>query len=252
MILRTFARKIRRRMTQRRNASRKSEQIFSEVYRRNQWGGAPGEFCSGSGSRGPQTLLYIETVRRFIADNDIKTVVDIGCGDFVIGREIAHYCEHYIGVDVVPDLIAHLSRHFGSDRVEFRCIDAARDPLPTADLCLVRQVLQHLSNRDIQAIIEKLGPYRSIIVTEHYPARSSFKAYNLDKITGPDVRAYDGSAVYLDKPPFNLAVEKLVEFPLPQQNAVRSHADPELLTTFLVSHQSPHGDKRAPQAAPFP
>jgi SAM-dependent methyltransferase len=235
MTPRTLWRRFLRWRTRQRNATRSTEEIFSDIYSRNSWGGAPGEFFSGAGSRGAHSERYIELVRRFIAANDVKTVVDIGCGDFAIGREIAKACERYVGIDIVPSLIAHHNSSYATDGVAFQCLDAARDPLPAADLCLIRQVLQHLSNESIQAIVDKFGAYRFVIVTEHYPPKSRIKGYNIDKVTGPDIRDHDGSAVFLDKPPFNLAIEMLQSTPLPQAGKPpRSDDDLPTLATFLV------------------
>ena len=62
--------------SQKRRQKRGSD--FSEVYRRNAWGGAPGEFFSGAGSRGTQSALYIDTIEdASCAANGIRTEVDI-------------------------------------------------------------------------------------------------------------------------------------------------------------------------------
>ena len=102
--------------------------------------------------------------------------------------------------------------------------------LPDAELCLVRQVFQHLSNDQIRSIIDKLRKYKYVIVTEHYPAPDRLRVPNLDKPHGADIRLYDSSAVYLDQPPFNASVDLLLEVP----------ADPvvcigETIRSFLLS-----------------
>ena len=61
---------------------------------------------------------------------------------------------HYIGADIVPELIAVLAKKY-SDRAghEFRVIDIVHDALPSADLWLCRAVLIHLSNADGLAVL---------------------------------------------------------------------------------------------------
>ena len=112
----------------------------------------------------------------------------------------------YVGIDIVEELIEHNRRVYGSTNVSFRTLDIIEDPVPDGELCLLRQVLQHLSNEQIQKVLRNLRGYRYVLVTEHYPAPESFTRPNVDKPCGEDVRIYDGSAVYLDLPPFNQTI----------------------------------------------
>lgn len=50
-----------------------------------------------------------------------------------------------------------------------------------------------------------------VVVTEHQPADEDLKIANLDKIHGAYTRLFAGSGVYLDRPPFDLATELLLE-----------------------------------------
>ena len=130
--------------------------------------------------------------------------LDLGCGDFTVGRHLLAQCSEYVGVDVVPDLIDHLRATVQHDHVRFLCLDITSQDLPEGDVCLLRQVLQHLSNAQILKIIPKLYKYQRVYVTEHYPADTKEIVPNRDKIHGADIRLYDNSGVYLDLPPFNL------------------------------------------------
>src|SRR5690242_189516 len=62
--------------------------IFRKTYLQNKWGGEKGEFYSGPGSYGDIVVAYVEFLAGYIEANKIKTVVDIGCGDFNIGRQL--------------------------------------------------------------------------------------------------------------------------------------------------------------------
>jgi SAM-dependent methyltransferase len=179
--------------------------VFSEVYARNIWGGNRGELFSGSGSRGLPAQNYVQAVRRFIGEAHVRSVVDVGCGDFKIGAEIASACEHFTGTDIVPALIEQLQRTHGNDRVRFYCLDVARGEMPDGELCLVRQVFQHLSNSEILAALRRLRKYEHVIFTEFYPAPTDFKRKNVDIVHGSDTRLLAGSGVYLDEPPFALS-----------------------------------------------
>ena len=190
-----------------RNGMRSTEDVFDEIYAKNEWGGVPGEINSGSGSRGKAAELYIQTINSFITRYGIKSIVDIGCGDFYIAHQILDLVGpgvSYIGLDVARIVVETNNRRFARNGVAFHWANAVTDELPAADLCLVRQVFQHLSNKQISAILTKLSHYKWAIITEHYPSQAHFKAFNLDKPQGSDTRLFDGSAVYLDRPPFNL------------------------------------------------
>lgn len=177
---------------------------FSKIYREKLWGGSQDEFSSGSGSSGKVAKVYVDYVSRFIRDQGIESVVDLGCGDFRIGRAISRGALQYIGVDVVPELIAHHVANYSTDTVAFQCLDITEDDLPAGDLCLVRQVLQHLSNAEIAMVLRKLESYRFVLITEHFPRMSVAFSANKDKPHGPDTRLVDHSAVVLTAPPFSL------------------------------------------------
>jgi len=62
----------------------------------------------------------------------------------------------YVGVDIVPALVAaDRERHGGPGR-EFLVRDLVRDDLPAADLVLCRDCLVHLSGRDALAAVANL------------------------------------------------------------------------------------------------
>ena len=185
-------------------------EAFSKIYDENLWGGKPGEICSGSGSSLECARAYANAVKRFVAENEIETIVDLGCGDFTIGQAIQLPGTKYIGVDVVPRVVERNKRAFQQSNVEFRCLDIIEDDLPQADLCLIRQVLQHLSNAQIEAVLRKTDQFKWVIVTEHLPAPAATIQPNLDKPHGPDTRLVDGSGVFLEKPPFNRRVSKVL------------------------------------------
>ena len=66
---------------------------------------------------------------------------------------------------------------------------------------IIRQVLQHLSNREIISIVKKLASYQFIILTEHIP-EGEFTP-NIDIISGQGTRLKKQSGVVLTEAPFN-------------------------------------------------
>lgn len=186
------------------NAKLSAKEVFGEIYKRHGWG-----MGSGIGSDSPP---YIDMIIDFLKSSNKKTLVDLGCGDFRVGSNFIDYCSEYIGVDIVPELIDELKSCYQKDNVRFLCLDIIEDRLPGGDICLVRQVLQHLSNAEIIKILPKLQKYETVFVTEHHPDVCIIP--NKDMVHGSRIRIYDNSGVYLDKPPFNVQnVELVLEVP---------------------------------------
>jgi SAM-dependent methyltransferase len=180
-----------------------TSEIFENVYRRNLWGGSPGEFYSGPGSDLEPSRHWVSTVNRYIDANQITSVVDLGCGDFRVSSQIARPGVDYIGCDVVKAMIADHNATKARPGLAFQVCDMVEDDLPVGQLYLIRQVLQHLSNQQISVVLKKLEGKQHVIVAEHHPSPSRFKGYNLDKPAGAGIRIPFGSGAYLDKPPFS-------------------------------------------------
>lgn len=188
------------------------QKVFTEVYARNQWGGQTGRFFSGSGSHQADIVLpYVEFVREWLREHDAhdSILVDLGCGDFAIGSHLVDLCQHYIGADVVAPLIALNTKLFGSEKVEFVQLDITSDPLPRGNLCVVRQVLQHLSNAEIAAVLPKLDRYRWVLITEHHPLPGRSVRPNVDISSGKGTRMRYSSGVFLDETPFSISRDRL-------------------------------------------
>ena len=80
--------------------------IFSNIYSNKEWGKGNDEFFSGSGTHNVNiSKPYIEAVKKIIESSTGKQVlVDIGSGDFSIGRNFIHIVDYYYACDVVFDL----------------------------------------------------------------------------------------------------------------------------------------------------
>jgi SAM-dependent methyltransferase len=198
-------------------------EAFSDIYRTHAWGSFEDRpFCSGDGSIREEAVgPYCAMIRDFIAANNIRRVVDLGCGDFAVASRFINPAVHYVGVDVVPDLIRYNQEHFGAPGVEFRCINIIDDQLPHGDLCLVRQVLQHLSNAQILKTLKSLRRYRYVIATEHVYAGAGLRR-NRDKPQGPGTRIPRRSGVFLESSPFNCAAKLVLEVLLTENQVLRS------------------------------
>lgn len=205
---------------------------FAEVYKTNAWGGPPGTFSSGSGSDDAFSIPYCRLVADFVRSHAVTSIVDLGVGDFRVGSQLIQLIGDkiiYSGVDIVPELIDYNRAHFESPTVTFHCLNLIDDKLPAGTLCLLRQVLQHLSNSEILQALNNCAGFKYTLITEHVTLGSGAARPNIDKPHGPDTRNdLLASGVFVDKPPFSLATSVMLEIPL---------CDNQLLRTVLVERR---------------
>ena len=189
-----------------------NQEIFEEIYHQNIWGkstNSESPYFSGGGSHGTDVVdSYVKCVRKFLTSLPKKhVVVDLGCGDFNIGQNFPILSEKYIACDVVPSLIEFNKQKYIKKNLSFVHLDAVKDELPKGEIVIIRQVLQHLSNSQIQAVLNKVkSNFRYLILTEHLPKKENFLA-NVDIPAGHLVRANVNSGLDIEKPPFNINVK---------------------------------------------
>lgn len=179
-----------------------TKEVMSQIYDQNLWGGKKGEFYSGEGSHNSLIVTpYINAVKEFLQSFDQRiSVCDLGCGDFNVGKQLVDHTSKYIAVDIVDDLIKYNKAMFQKEGLTFENLDIVKDPLPKADCVIIRQVLQHLSNTEIFEILNKLGNYKYVILTEHIP-EGDFVA-NYDKVASLGIRLKNNSGVDIVQSPF--------------------------------------------------
>ena len=129
---------------------------FSAIYTNRVWlNGRQAGSLSGSGSEIDNTGSVRSRVADLLSGFGIQALLDVGCGDFNWMKEVQLSCL-YIGIDIVTEIIARNARVYGSPQRTFFVLDATRDKLPVADAALCREVLFHLSFRDIWRLIDNL------------------------------------------------------------------------------------------------
>ena len=203
---------------------------MEQVYELRLWGDEKTEFYSGSGSHQLEIVKpYIAAVTSFL--RSFKTpisVCDLGCGDFNVGKELVIHAKKYVAIDIVASLIAFNKEKFKEPNLEFQCLDIAVADLPSGDCAIVRQVLQHLSNAEVQAIVNKLLNFKYLILTEHIPEGDFIP--NKDILSGQGIRLKKNSGINLLASPFHLKVKEekqLIAFPLEGNKGI-------LVTTLYV------------------
>jgi SAM-dependent methyltransferase len=134
---------------------------FRRIYASDHWQGG-----SGEGSHVAATEAYRQILAAVLAGRDVTTVVDAGCGDWQFSRLVDWTGKRYIGVDIVPEVVDRDRDSFGSDYVEFVVGDIRTVPLPSADLLVCKDVLQHWDIDSVRGFLERnLSRYRYALIT---------------------------------------------------------------------------------------
>ena len=188
---------------------------FSDIYDKHTWGS---DSKSGPGSTLANTHEYVTAVQRFLAEREIKSVVDVGCGDWSTGGQIDLTGIDYVGVDVVPQLVETLNASHGRPGVRFDCIDATREQLPSADLLLIKDVLQHWPASNVRQFLQGLDGFRFALITNDYAHYERWRRFRLfpywqDRTAKYEDAEFGGyKPLSLLEPPFSLSAERLLDY----------------------------------------
>ena len=184
-----------------------AKDVMNQIYEMNLWGGNQFDFYSGIGSHDAKIIdPYLKVIIAFLESYNRSLIVcDLGCGDFNIGKHLTKYSKKYIAIDIVENLIKRNKNLYKDHNLEFYCLDIINDKLPSGDCIILRQVLQHLSNKDIEKVIKKITVYKYIILTEHIPLGNFVS--NKDIISGQGIRLKQNSGVNILEAPFNLKIK---------------------------------------------
>lgn len=206
-----------------------NENKFSYIYKKNIWGKKFNyKFYSGNGSHSQKIIKpYIKIINKILKRHKSSIVVDCGCGDFNVGKELFLNTKKYIGIDIFKDLIDLNKEKFIHPKLIFVKKDITKDKLPVADFCIVRQVLQHLSNEDILLFLKNIkNRYKFLIITEHLPKKKFLANKNIK--TSFHIRGDSG--VILHKPPFMMKFRSMKKI-----HEVSATPDPGIISTTLYT-----------------
>lgn len=189
-------------------------EAFSDIYRRNVWG----EFKSGDGSAPWRNRRYIHLVERFMRTRNVRSVVDLGCGDWSFSQYIRWGDASYHGIDVVPEVAVTNTRRYGRANVRFTHGDLLTTDLPSADLALMKDVLQHWSTDAILAMLPRLCRFRYVILTNDVAVWRFLHGGRLRParigVTNAEIAPGGWRPLDLRRPPFGLEATVLAQLPV--------------------------------------
>jgi hypothetical protein len=158
---------------------RTGEEIFRDIYWRRLAIGA--ETVSGPGSTFAATRVIRDALPLIVREYQIRTILDIPCGDFNWMSQVGLDDVTYLGGDILKELVNRLNHHFSSPRRHFRRLSVIDDPLPASDLVICRDCLVHLTTPDILKALSNIKRSGSrYLLTTTFPSVSC----NVDTTTG--------------------------------------------------------------------
>ncbi len=191
------------------------ETVFDSIYESGRWGRAGNfEGTSGSGSSARNSEAYLAFLQDFLRERGIGSVVDGGCGDWQFSRLIDWGGASYTGYDASRIVIERNSKSFANENIKFVHGNFLSVDLPPADLLIVKDVLQHLSNRNIHRAVEQFGKFKYVIIVNDIDPET-LTALNVD-IRDGDYRTLDITAE-----PFNVRGRQVLTYALPYSEEVK-------------------------------
>lgn len=115
------------------------------------------------------TADYRGFLEKFIRLNAVRSIVDLGCGDWQVTRFIDLHGADYHGFDPSPALVERNRQRHGGEGIRFDVLPDDLAGLPGADLLVLCDVLPHLPDAEIQHLRDELfGRYRYVLLTNAF------------------------------------------------------------------------------------
>lgn len=139
------------------------EQIFTNIYEKKIWGNNRNTQYKGSSGKGSDVIFnkdtYIPFLKKFIIENNIKKIVDLGCGDFRCGKIIYDDLDIlYTGYDTYKNIINFNSNQHSAQKYSFIHLDFCnnKENIKNGDMCILKDVIQHWSLQNIYTFLDYL------------------------------------------------------------------------------------------------
>lgn len=134
---------------ERRLSGLSEEERFSLIYKARYWKGLGEGSLSGEGSSLAATANIVAALPSLLARLDIRSMLDVPCGDWYWMSKVDLGNTAYIGGDIVEELVRENQRLHGRLGREFHKVNLISDDLPQMDLIFVRDCFVHLEPEQI-------------------------------------------------------------------------------------------------------
>ena len=177
------------------------EKEFTKIYDDNGWK----EMGSGFGSLAKNTEIYRLFLQKYLHENNIQSVVDIGCGDWQFSKLIDWSAIQYTGFDIVKSVVEKNQKQFSASNITFIHGNPLNLDLPEADLLICKDVLQHLPNEEISSLLPQFSKFKHCLITNDVDPVSLTS-------NNPNIPSGSYRPIDLTKPPFNLSGKKILTY----------------------------------------
>lgn len=171
-----------------------TKDLFTEYYENNSWNGK--ESLSGPGSDYEQTKFLIPELSMLLKRLNVKTILDVPCGDFNWMKMVDIGNASYHGGDIVDKVIISNNKKYKTDSINFSSIDIVNDVLPKVDLIIVRDCLVHLSTEEVLKALDNIKKSKS-----RYLLTTNFTWKHVDN--NIEINTGDWRRLNLEQPPYN-------------------------------------------------
>jgi hypothetical protein len=159
--------------------STSTEDVFTNIFKKNAWKGK--DSVSGRGSDANQTRIITSEIPALLNSLNISKMLDIPCGDFYWMNSVDLDKIDYIGADIVKELIQKNNARYAKNSIRFQYLNLIKDKLPKVDLIFCRDCLVHLSFADVSLALENVWNSQSeYFLTTTFVERQD----NQDIVTG--------------------------------------------------------------------
>ena len=136
--------------------------VFTSIFKSKHWahGDLPDEYISvsghGSNINSEQSNNLIYSLVEFIKKNNINSILDMPCGDFLWMNKLLKQIEirNYLGLDIVEEIIDQNIKLYENKHIRFKSCDIVDfETSEDFDLVLMRDFFIHTNNEDIKRIL---------------------------------------------------------------------------------------------------
>lgn len=189
---------------------------FEKIYQDHLWGvNQENEGYSGGGSDLENVWPYYRYLIKFIQEHHIRSVVDLGCGDWTFSKWIDWSGIDYIGYDVVGSVIEKNKEKYGSNHIHFIHANFLNEEIPEADLLICKHVLQHMPNRDVFSFLKLLPKFKHCLILNAGPVGNE----NIDYEVQGVFPFWEDRGIDITLPPFHVPGEKVLWYSQPSNQS---------------------------------
>lgn len=138
------------------------ESTFTNIYENKIWGDNENNNYSGSSGEGSDleyNKKYIELLKKIINEYNIRNIVDLGCGDFRIGKLLYDDLNiTYTGYDTYKKVIDYNITQYHDQKYTFEHLDffTNKESIVNGDMCILKDVIQHWPLEEIYTFLDYL------------------------------------------------------------------------------------------------